>query len=446
METTSKRIIEIALKDLRSRANDYLNYEKYYRGIHPLNFATEKFRNAFGSLFQKFSDNLCPTVVDPLCDKLVVTNFAVESGEPAAAETAWAIWKANRMDKRAGEVHLESVKKGDAYAIVWQNSGGEPMIYPQKAHLCTVGYDEENPGRILWGVKVWLGVDKKYYLTLYLPERIEKYVTIRTKPNGMPEKANDFIERVVEGEAFPLENPYGVVPVFHFANNAGIGEFGQSEQANVLSLQNALNKSICDMLVGAEYVALPQRWIAGIELEYDPVTGVERVPFTPGVERLWTTDSHETRFGQFEPASLEQFLKMQDGFRAEMARVTGTPLHYFLLNTGNVPSGEALRNLEVRFTAKAADRQLSFGNVWEDAMNLCLQIKGDQRAKLSTVWKDPAQKSEKETLETLLLKQSLGVPAQQLMLEAGYGEQDVKKFVKMLADARTAAADEFNAE
>lgn len=445
MDVTSKQIIEKALKDLRDRADRYARYEKYYKGFHPLNFASEKFRNAFGAMFQAFADNLCPTVVDPLCDKLIVSNFAVESGDESIAAEAWAIWKANRMDKRAGEVHLEAVKKGDAYAIVWHNQAGEPVIYPQKAHLCSVGYDEENPGKIVWGVKVWFGVDKKYYLTLYLPERIEKYVTARAKPNGLPEKAADFVERSVDGETFPLENPHGVVPLFHFANNAGIGEFGTSEQANVIPLQNALNKSICDMLVGAEYVALPQRWIAGIELEYDPITGIEKVPFTPGVERIWTTDSGETKFGQFTQADLTQLLNIQNDFRVEMARVSGTPLHYFLLNTGNVPSGEALRNLEVRFTAKAVDRQMSFGNVWEDAMNLCLRIANKPDARLSTVWQDAAQKSEKETLENLILKQSLGVPDEQLMLEAGYGEKDVQKFLQILADKRAVAADQFNA-
>lgn len=441
----NKTIIEQALKNIRSRARSYENYTAYYKGLHPLNFATDKFRNAFGRLFQEFADNLCPAVVDALCDKLIVTNFAVEEGNETASSAAWAIWKKNRMDKRAGEVHLEAVKTGDAYAIVWANEKGEPVIYPNKASLCTVQYDEEKPGVVLWGAKCWQQTDKKYRLTLYFKDRIEKYIT-RTTKIVMPEKANDFVEYEAPNESFPLENPYGVVPIFHFGNNAGVGEFGASELVNAIPIQNALNKSVCDMMVGSEFVALPQRWATGLEIDFDE-NGKPKVPFTPGVERIWTSDSAETKFGQFDSASLDQFLKMQNEFRAEMARVTGTPLHYFLLQTGSIPSGEALKTLEKRFSAKVTDRQNSFGNIWENIASLCLQIENSSsEAMLSTIWQDAAQSSEKEMWEILLLKQQTGIPDEQIWAEAGYGEEDIKRFKKFIAEKRAAAEQDFNAE
>ena len=443
----SRQIIEQALKDIAERSPAYDKFTKYYRGEHPLNFATDKFRNAFGSLFREFADNLCPAVVDALTDKLIVTNFAVEEGDRRASDEAWKIWKRNRMDKRAGEAHLEAVKTGDAYVIVWTNERGEePVIYPNKAALCTVRYDAENPGAVLWGAKLWRdGESKKYCLNLYFPDRIEKYITTSQTETGMPLTASLFQIREVGGEKFPLENPYGVVPVFHFANNAGVGEFGSSELRDAAPIQNALNKSICDMMVGGEFVALPQRWATGLEIEFDE-NDRPKIPFTPGVERIWTSDSSDTKFGQFDSASLEQFLKVQNEFRAEMARVTGTPLHYFLLQTGSVPSGEALKTLEKRFTAKVADRQNSFGNTWENVVSLALRMKGAGDARLSTVWQDAAQTSEKELWEVLLLKQQSGVPDEQIWAEAGYGAEDIKRFQKLIQEKRDAAAQDFNAE
>lgn len=441
----SKKIIQQALKDIAERSPNYRKFTNYYKGEHPLNFATDKFRNAFGCLFQEFADNLCPAVADALCDKLAVTNFAVEEGDEAAIAEAWKIWKQNRMDKRAGEVHLEAVKTGDAYVIVWQNERGEPVIYPNKAALCTVRYDRENPGAVLWGAKLWQDESKKYCLNLYFPDRIEKYITASTIETGFPITENLFQIREVPNESFPLKNPYGVVPVFHFANNAGVGEFGSSELRDAVPIQNALNKSICDMMVGGEFVALPQRWATGLEIEFDE-NDRPKVPFTPGVERIWTSDNNETKFGQFDAASLEQFLKVQDSFRVEIARVTGTPLHYFSLQTGNVPSGEALKTLEKRFSAKVTDRQTAFGNVWENVVALCLKIKNQSSAMLSCQWQDAVQTSEKELWEILLLKQQSGVPEEQIWAEAGYGEEDIKRFQKLIAEKRAQAEQDFNGE
>jgi len=43
------------------------------------------------------------------------------------------IWHTNRMDTRAGEVHKEALKNGDAYIIVWPNARGEAVFYPNRA-------------------------------------------------------------------------------------------------------------------------------------------------------------------------------------------------------------------------------------------------------------------------------------------------------------------------
>jgi hypothetical protein len=304
--------------------------------------------------------------------------------EPAPADplgkTAWNIWNANRMDLRAGTAHLEALKTGNAYVIVWPDpETGVPMLYPQKGRLVTVAYDEERPGRILWAAKGWVTSERKRRVTLYYPDRVEKYVSRQSSDDALPIlKAGAFDQFRVEGEPWPLENPWGEVPVFHFANNAGIGEHGISELRDVIPLQDALNKSVLDMLVAMEFVAFPQRWATGIEIPEDE-GGQERAPFTPGVDRLWTSDKEGTRFGQFPQADLEPFLKVQDGFRLEIARVTGTPLHYIMLLSGAPPSGEALKTLEARLVKKCQDRQTGFGNTWEDALELAVRMVGGVR-------------------------------------------------------------------
>lgn len=85
----------------------------------------------------------------------------------------------------------------------------------------------------------------------------------------------------------------------------------------------------------------------------------------------------EARFGDFATANLEQFLKVKDSFRGDIASVTGVPLHYFTVNsTRTHASGEALRNAEWRFLAKVRDRQESLGQTWADVMSFALQVAG----------------------------------------------------------------------
>lgn len=437
----TQKIIKAALKEISGRSAGYKKYTDYYGGKQELCFATERFRNAFGDLFRKFADNLMPAVVDAVKDKLQVTGFVVENGDDVA-DKAWKIWQRNRMHRQAGECHKESLRSGDSYVIVWPNAAGKAVFHPNKAGLVTVNYDLEAPGKIISAVKVWMTETKKVRLNVFFADRIEKYITRNSYPNGLPDGYGAFDEFHAEGEAWPLENPYGVVPVFHFANNASVGEPGVSELSDVIPLQNALNKAVLDKMVAMEFGSFPQRWAIGLEVETDPVTNKPISPFS-GEERMWTVGSPDAKFGQFEPASLAGFLSVQDSFRAEIARVSGTPLHYLMLQGGgNFPSGEAMKTAEARFLAKVRDRQSSFGGEWESAMALALQIEesATEDSQIFVQWADPAPASEKERLDSLTVKQGLGVSVTQLLIEAGYGMADI---LRMQAERQ--ATSELNA-
>lgn len=417
--------IDVALRQLRSRLVSYQLWDRYYGGHHRLAFATEKFRGAFGSLFSALADNLCPAVVDAVADRLRVIGFGVEEGLETATATAWEIWRANRMDRRSGEVHVEALRSGDAYVIVWPDEEGLPRLYPQSGAAMTVHYNEDMPGSMDYAAKFW-PVEGKLRLNLYFPDRIEKYVS-RKQVDALPETSKGFEPHEVLGELWPLPNPWEIVPVVHFANNTGVGEFGRSELSDVIPLQDALNKALADMLVAMEYVALPQRWATGLDVDLDEVTGKPKVPFTPGVERVWAVGDPAVTFGQFDPANLQQFLAVQDSFRMEIARVSGTPLHYLMLGGGEFPSGEAMRTAEARFLAKVEDRQLAFGNSWEDVLRLALMMSGESGVGLSTLWRDPTPRSAKEVAEVSLIKEQLGVSRDQILRELGYSPEEIER-------------------
>ncbi|NOT47889.1 MAG: phage portal protein [Acidobacteria bacterium] len=428
--------IETAIENLRTSNRRYAKFERYYSGIHELSFATEKFVNAFGSQFREFAMNLCPAVCDAVKDKLRITGFAVESVDPGFGSRDFRpdvarIWDANRMGLRSGEIHKEALKNGDAFAIVWPDANGRPAIFPNTASQIAVSYDEEMPGRVESAAKFWRTADKRTRLNLYFADRIEKYITAKESEGFLPE-ASEFVPFAQSSsfslssphaedhaEASTLNNPYGIVPVFHFANNADLGMPGRSELEDAIPIQDGLNKSVLDMLVAMEYSAYRQRWVAGIEVETGP-DGKPIAPFKAGVDHLWIAQDPNSRFGDFETAALDQFLKVKDSFRIDIASVTGTPLHYLMPHMRGQPSGETLKKSETRFLAKVRDRQESFGQVWADLMEFALMIEGHNDVRLKTNWEDPSPSSDRERLENILLKKQIGLSPARALEEAGY--------------------------
>jgi hypothetical protein len=457
--------IEQAIDNLRRSAVKYSKTERYYRGEHDLTFATEKFENAFGTLFREFAMNLCPAICDAVRDKLRIRGFGMNrSVSPAVAgglthpdgpngrlkPSATAdgsdqiidhIWFRNRMALRAGEIHKEALKNGDAYAIVWPNERAEVTIYPHRAASVTVHYNEDSPGEIAWAAKYWRTEDKRTRLNIFYPDRIERYITKRESDGVIPD-AKEFVSNVLSsrfsgsekeppkgGTQNSIPNPFGTVPVFHFANNADVGCLGQSELTQAIPIQDGLNKSILDMLVAMEFSAYRQRWAAGIEVEYDDA-GKPKQPFNSGADRLWIATDPNTKFGDFSTSNLDQFIKVKDSFRIDMASVSGTPLHYFLQTAKGFASGESLKQNETRFLAKIRDRQAAFGQTWAELMSFALRLAGHQHVELVTHWEDPAPTDENVLLENLLLKKQLGVSTEQTLREAGYGEIDVRRMAK----------------
>lgn len=450
--------IDWALSEFRDNARQtrYDLGRSYYLGDHRMAFATDKFRSVFGALFHAFADNLCPAVIDSLVDRLEVTGFSsaggerqeagrveIEAGDELAAR-AWNLWRRNAMEQRSPEVHREALTAGDGYVIVWPNEQGEAVVWPQVAHEMAVSYDANAPGAIRQAAKLWRAPDGYLRLNLFYADRVEKYRSAKaTRSFSVPAawRAKHFAllppERslVSPGADFDVDaiipNPYDRVPVFHFPNKR-LHAPGLSELLDVIPIQDALNKANMDLIVTMEFSAYRQRWATGIEVEVDDSGRPKTVPFEAGIDRFITGSSADVRFGEFAATDLNQFLAVSNAYREELARVSGTPLHYFHLSKSDYPSGEAMKSAEARFSKKIRDRQVSFGNVWEDVVGFALRIEGEELpagVRLNSLWEGAAPRSEKEIAETLQMKRVLGVSKRQLFKELGYDEELIEQML-----------------
>jgi hypothetical protein len=432
----------------------------YYRGDHPLLFATERFREVFRDKFGAVIDNLCPAVIESVADRLEVTGFTasgLEDPEQAdgIAKYAWSVWQRNRMDLRAPETHREALITGDGFAIVWPGADGRATIWPQTSEDMAVEYDPQEPDRIIRAAKLWTiptetGQKRRMRVTIYLPDRIERYVTERTVAYDRPGQRTRMTQFVpyasTEAAAASatteaiVPNPFGRVPVFHFPNRA-VGRYGVGELLDVIPLQDALNKTLCDQMIASEFGSYIQRILLGYEVEVDERTNMPKAPELPdGADKWVAIRDPNVKVETIPQTDITMFLEAEENLRAEIARVSGTPLHYLFITKGDYPSGEAMKSAEARFTRKLRERMTSFGNVWEDALAFALRI--DERplpegVQLATQWTDPAPRaSSKEIADLMPALKEAGVPFEWTWKHIlGVSEEEARTFRQRLEAA-----------
>lgn len=433
-----------ALKKILGKHLPLGKYYDYYEGRHPINFASDKFKTVFGQRVQTFRDNLCKTAVRAPSDRLEVVGFAQESNTAFYTES-WPIWKRSQMPKLSRRVHREAFKTGDGYLIVWADDAGKARMYPQDSRNCAVWYNGET-GKIDHGAKLWSGpADSDFvYLTLYYADRIEKYISNNKQSKGnTPTTAAGYQVRQVPGEAFPLPVEYEICPMLHFGLECSILD-------DVIPLNDALNKECADLLISSEANSFRQRWSTGIAYEIDPETAKQIIPFSNDAKYVGSDDP-TAKFGDFADAKLEEFLKVIENFRLEIANVTGIPAWYFKPDLGQFPSGEALTKSEARFVALITDAQLDFGETWAEAIRLAMMIEGKKPndAEIEVTWTAAAKLSPTEQANLAVIKKQFGVSNQQNLSENGYTDTQIKDMAKdnaqAVADAQTSFSKVFNA-
>ena len=411
--------IKWGLEEIARSAAQAARPRDYYEGRHPLAFATEKFREAFGAKLKELADNLMPVIVDTPADRLEVAAF--KTGRAAPDEVAREIWRRNRMEVRAGQVHQDAFVDGNAYVIVWPDPREPqmPIFYPNRAAVMAIRYDEEQPGYIVRAAKAWQQEDGRSRLTLYYADRVEKYVTRGKAEGGVDMHASHYEPLEVEGEPWPLPHPFEKVPVFHFANRAGIGEMGRSELVEAIPLADVLNKTLCDRIVAQEFYAFNQRYAIGL----DPAE-MEKAKVRPG--GIWATPNTSAKFGEFQASDIGRYAELAESDRKEIARVSRTPLHYFTLE-GNFPSGESQKTADGPLLSKVRKRQAAWGMVWADAMRLALTMAGASERDVETVWANTEPRSEKEELQKAVLKRELDVSERTVYTELGYTPEQIDR-------------------
>lgn len=417
------------LAKLNKRRPELERLERYYNGRVPLAYATSRFRQEFGTMLSAINDNWCQLVVAAVDERLNLDSFRVGTDEELTARAA-AIWAANDMDLDAQVAHTEALKLRECAVIVWPSStqGAPPVITIEHPEHVIVELDPENRSKRLAAIKAWRDEEHGQCVTVYLPDQIHK---LRRGKNGW------------ENREDPIDNPFKVVPVVAIANRPGLCDESVSEIENILSKQDMINKLLADMIVAAEYSAFRQRWATGVDIPRATDTDVTAEDFMAAVDRLWSTTAPDAKFGEFEQTDLTVYVKAVEMLVQHIASQTATPAHY-LLNTGQLPSGESLRAAEAPLVAKARRKQGVFGGAWAEVMRLALTMDGKQldpaTHKITAVWADPETRTESEHVDAVTKMKALELPTEMLWEMIGLTADDIRRAKAMrMEDALNSA-------
>lgn len=420
---------------------------RYYDGEHPLAFASAKFLNTFGGLFNAYADNWCPLIVEAVGQRLHIEGFRFGTN-PAADQTAWDLWQANNMDAKSELGIYEALITGEAYATAWYgDTPDEIELTIEPAANAVVELDPKNPQHRLAGLRTYVGEDGYEHGELFLPDAVFLFRSGSPIGDSMMVIPTDQ-QWVLDDATYPdgmQPNPTGVVPMVPLTNrprllrHRWLDTTAQSEIATVLSQQDALNVLAADMLVAAEKHALPQRWVTGLEIKRDPTTNQVVPPFRDQ-DTIWQAEDGTdvgVAFGQFQAADLSNYVKAIDQTVQHLASQTQTPPHYFYLGGGQPPSGESIRSAEAGLVAKARSKMKHFGEAFEELMRIGFALTDDPKAKetrAETIWADPETRTYSELSDALLKQQALNIPDQALWEKAGYSPTEISRFKVMRAE------------
>ncbi|SDC25603.1 phage portal protein [Actinokineospora iranica] len=355
--------------------------DAYYEGEQPLSYMHPELLRRLDGRVRQVVVNWPELIADSLDERLDVTGFRL-GGRDAADRDLWRIWKANRLDLASQQAHIDALVMGRAFAIVGTNEadGSTPLVTVESPLEVHAEIDPRTR-KVRAALKRWYddeaapGTSSQVatHATLYLPNETIWY----TSQDGGAAWVED--RRDAHG--------MGEVPVVPLINRPRTrrrrtkpATLGRSELASVIPLSDAACKIATDMMVSAEFHAMPRRYALGFEQsDFVDAQGKPLTPWQAVAGVLWASPKSPkddgVAVGQFPEADLSNFHNTLNALARLTSSLSGLPPHFLGYSTENPASADGIRSSEGRHIKRAERRQRSFGDGWEQVMRLVLLVR-----------------------------------------------------------------------
>lgn len=402
-------------------ANVPSDVRDYYDGKHPP-AATPEQQAALGDrAIRPYVENVIRQCVDTLASRLLFRRYLCEDGD---AEQDWleVFASTNHIRQQMVTNTVRVLVDGNnALSLSWSDVQARPVVHQEPwwdgeegvyVEISDTGVEE-------WAVKEWTDRTKRKRRTVYLPDRILRYVQ---EGSGWQPLGDDAEQQWTKDTAG--KDPLGV-PVIHFGNTTTADSpYGQSSIEPILGLQDALNGTIFDIVAAQALNAFPIYTATGV------AKGGE---YTVGPGRRWETDNADAAFSVLAPGSMDAIL---DGYRAIRAAIANQfPISEHLISGGDWPSGMALQRAEGPMIGRVKMLGQTFAPSWVRLAHRAMEMHntfgdgGLDEEQTIVVEYEPAEQLDEGTvteidLAKVQLYRDLANLPKPLMLKTGLVDED----------------------
>jgi hypothetical protein len=409
----------------------------WYHGEQDDPVVISKYRDQYQLLISVSRTPWARLVVDTIAERLHVQGFRAEG--VALEQDAWRTFQASAMNADERLVYAEALITGVGYVSV----GGDGVIAPESTFEVTHEPAPGNRRQLAAALKLY-PADPEWRLwvcELYRPDATYRWSAVADRaltPGAFPLDIMADQQRLewLPSDPYVSSNPLGVVPIVPFENRATILGGGVSELGDCIPLLRRIDKLTLDAMLAAEVAAFRQKWATGLEVPRDPETGKPVEPFRAAVDRVWISESPDSKFGTFEASDISQYLTAIDAQIASLAAISRVPAHYLMQsNLANPPSAESLVAAESGLVAKVRERQRRFGEAWERVITLALAATGVGSGVLEVVWQDAEMRNPAQVADAAVKLMTIGVPQRALFEYVGATPQQITEWTLEAAAA-----------
>lgn len=410
------------LDQLRSREGHIGLVRRYLMGDHDIPMMPEDADGEFNALAKQSITNYLPLISGTFGRLLHVDGY--RSGRSARNSDAWEVWTSNRMGSKQAVVIQGAIDYGTSYVAV----EGE-RIRPLSARKSHAWYEDEDAdfplaGLVETGIRV---ADNGEVLTRYEfwhGDTVYVYERVTGRKLGVaddPGNPNDgralqlgklrLIKQRKHGKEF--------VPWVRFRDR--VDDVAQGVVRPLIPLQNRVNATVFYLLMALHYASFRQRWATGIVIPRDtqktlpdgsenPNYGKPIEPFRAAVNRLWVSESPDSRFGDFEQTQVEGHLSaIENAVAALLALGRSSPL----LGMGNKISNVAIESVAALNTSMNAQLQ-AFKDSFTESFDLVMELTGRGDPRATVRWRDTEPRSFAQVVDGLVKLSQMGAPARGL--------------------------------
>ncbi|WP_134663986.1 phage portal protein [Amycolatopsis sp. CFH S0078] len=365
---------------------------EYYEGQQRLSYMHPELMDTLDERVRQVVINWPRLVVDALEERIDLQGFRL-GGQPKLDRDLDHVAQYNDLDAGYQQAHVTAMVMKRAYAIVGANPRAADAKYP----LVTIEsplevHVELDPAtrQVIAAIKRWYDTtpdgEIRYFITLYLPDYTVTFVVSRDS-GGYIEVSRD-------------DHGLGEVLVVPIVNRPQLwAPLGTSELADVIPLSDAACKIATDMMISAEFHAMPRRWALGFdEDDFRDPDGKKVSVWQTIAGKIWSTSKTKkddgVEVGQFTEADLQNFHNTLRALAVQVSTVSGLSLHNLGYSSDNPASADGIRAAESRHVKRAERRIKGFETAWERIMRLVMLVRDgfvpDAARWMETAWADAA--------------------------------------------------------